>query len=310
MSGGLVALFDDVAALAKLAAASVDDVGAAAGRASSKAAGVIIDDAAVTPRYVDGLDPSRELAIIKRIAKGSIRNKLIIILPVILLLNAFLPQLLTPLLMLGGTYLCFEGAEKIWHALHPHHGIPDQPQAVQSVVDENTVVSGAVRTDLILSAEIMVISLYEVAAEAFWTQAAVLVVVAFAITALVYGAVGLIVRMDDIGLSLTQRSGRFTQRSGFLLVKAMPKVMGALSTIGVVAMLWVGGHIVLNGTHELGWHWLYERVHDAEHWVAHLTNFADGVWTWLINTLASAAFGLLIGALVVAVVNGIKLLRR
>ncbi len=309
MAGGLVALLDDVAALARLAAASIDDVAAGAGKASVKAAGVVVDDAAVTPRYVHGVDPKRELSIIGRIAKGSLRNKLLFILPGLLLLSQFLPWVLTPLLMLGGTYLCFEGAEKIWHLLHPHHEKKEEPSSSQGPEAEQQVVSGAIRTDFILSTEIMVISLNEVAGESFWSRAIILVVVALGITALVYGAVALIVRMDDVGVSLAARSSAAAKRTGTLLVKAMPKVLSALATIGIVAMLWVGGHILLVGTDDLGWHWLYGKVHDLEHWVADIMPFADGAFEWVANTAVSAFVGLLVGAVVVAVVNGIRRVR-
>ncbi len=300
MAGGLVALFDDVAVLARAAAASVDDVGAAAGRASVKAAGVVVDDTAVTPQYVHGLAAERELPIIRKIALGSLRNKLLIILPAILLLSQFLPFLLTPILMVGGAYLCYEGAEKIWHRLTGHH---DEHAAVEEVPDEKTIVSGAVRTDFILSAEIMVISLNEVAAEAFVSRAVILAVVALGITVLVYGVVGLIVKMDDVGLSLSQRSGKGVSRFGHGLVKAMPRLLSALTVIGTVAMLWVGGHILLVGTDELGLHFLYETVHHLEEAAHEATGALGGVVGWLVNTLGSALLGLVVGALVVVVMN-------
>ncbi len=309
MAGGLFALLDDVAALARLAAASVDDVAAAAGRASAKAAGVIVDDAAVTPRYVDGLEPNRELSIIGRIAKGSIRNKLVFILPALLLLSQFLPMLLTPLLMLGGTYLCFEGVEKLWHAIHPAHEASSEPASAQGPEAEQQIVSSATRTDFILSAEIMVIALNEVAEEPLLSRAVILAIVAVLITVLVYGVVGLIVRMDDFGLKLAGRTSAFSRKSGMLLVKAMPKVMATLSVIGIAAMLWVGGHILLAGTDDLGWHWLYGRVHDLEHWIEHVMPFADDAFAWVANTLASAVLGLVVGTIVVLVVNGIRRLR-
>ncbi len=305
-----MALLDDVAALARLAAASIDDVAAGAGKASAKAAGVVVDDAAVTPRYVHGVDPKRELSIIARIAKGSLRNKLLFILPGLLLLSQFLPWVLTPLLMVGGAYLCFEGAEKIWHVLHPHHDKPEEPASAHGPEAEKQVVSGAIRTDFILSTEIMVISLNEVADEGFWARAIILVIVALGITALVYGVVALIVRMDDVGVSLAERTSTLAQRTGQLLVKAMPKVLSALAVIGIAAMLWVGGHILLVGTDDLGWHWLYGRVHDLEHWVADVMPFADGAFEWVANTAVSALLGLLVGAVVVVLVNGVKRLRR
>jgi predicted DNA repair protein MutK len=303
MAGGLVALLDDIAALAKLAAASVDDVGAAAGRASAKAAGVVVDDTAVTPRYVHGFEPERELPIIKRIAIGSLRNKLLIILPVALLLSQFIPWLLTPILMVGGTYLCYEGAEKIWEKVSGHHEEHEgEPAASVGPEQEKAMVSGAIRTDFILSAEIMVIALNEVADEPFVSRAIILAVVAVGITLLVYGVVGLIVKMDDIGLHLAERDSGAAQAVGRFLVRGMPKLLAVLSTVGIVAMLWVGGHILLVGVDELGWHGPYELVHhleEAVHGVAGLGGFL----AWLANTLASALIGLVVGAVVVAVMH-------
>ena len=301
MAGGLVALLDDVAVLAKAAAASVDDIGLAAGRASAKAAGVVVDDTAVTPQYVHGLAAERELPIIRRIAFGSLRNKLLIILPAILLLSQFLPFLLTPILMIGGAYLCYEGAEKIWHRVSGH----DAPHAEDALAppDEKTIVAGAVRTDFILSAEIMVISLNEVASESFVSRAVILVVVALGITVLVYGVVGLIVKMDDAGLSLSQRPSKAVARFGRGLVKAMPRLLSALTVIGTVAMLWVGGHILLVGADELGLHVLYETVHHLEEAAHEATGALGGVVGWLVNTLASALLGLVVGALVVLLMS-------
>jgi hypothetical protein len=300
VSGGIVALLDDVAAMAKLAAASVDDIGAAAGRASAKAAGVVVDDTAVTPRYVHGFTADRELPMIKRIAVGSLRNKLLVILPVILLLSQFVPWLLTPILMIGGAYLCFEGAEKIYEKVTGHHAEhEDQPAALQGADQEKVMVKGAIRTDFILSAEIMVISLNEVADEGLVSRAVILIVVAIGITLLVYGVVGLIVKMDDVGLHLSERNSATARKVGLLLVRGMPKLLALLSTVGVVAMLWVGGHILLVGTDDLGWHGPYALVHAAEEAVPAV----GGVLTWLVNTLASAVIGLVVGALVVAVMH-------
>ncbi|KAA1423900.1 DUF808 domain-containing protein [Mumia zhuanghuii] len=302
MSVGLAALLDDVAALARLAAASVDDVGAAAGRASAKAAGVVVDDAAVTPRYVQGLSPKRELSVIGRIAKGSLRNKLLIILPAALLLSQFLPWLLTPILMVGGTYLCYEGAEKLWEKVSGHHA-PEKPSTAEGADQEKTVVSGAIRTDFILSAEIMVIALNEVADEPFVSRAIILIVVALGITALVYGVVALIVKMDDIGLALAQRTSAASRAVGNGLVKAMPVVLATLSAVGVVAMLWVGGHILLVGADELGLHAPYELVHHLEEAVHDAVAGAGAALGWLVNTIASAIIGLVVGAIVVAVMH-------
>ncbi|BBX17696.1 ABC transporter [Mycolicibacterium duvalii] len=301
MSAGLFALLDDVAMLARLAAASVDDIGAAAGRATAKAAGVVIDDTAVTPQYVHGIAAERELPIIKRIAIGSLRNKLVFILPAALLLSQFLPWLLTPILMLGATYLCYEGAEKVWGRITGHDAHA-APVAMVGPDAERQMTSGAIRTDFILSAEIMVIALDEVADQSFFPRLIILVVVAFVITAVVYGVVAGIVKMDDIGLSLAQRSSTFVQKVGRGLVKGMPKLLSALAVIGTVAMLWVGGHILLVGTDELGWHWPYSMVHHAEDAVHHVAA-VGGVLGWLVNTAASAVIGLIVGAIVVAVMH-------
>lgn len=318
MSGGLFALLDDVAVLAKAAAASVDDIGAAAARASVKATGVVVDDTAVTPRYVHGLAADRELPIIKKIARGSLRNKLLVILPVALILSQFLPVALTPILMLGGTYLCYEGAEKVWELVsghgeagHSEVGPDDAGQAggagnaqpEPAAVSESEIIANAVRTDLILSAEIMVIALNEVASESFLSRTLILVVVALLITALVYGVVALIVKMDDVGLSLAERRNGLAATIGRGLVAGMPVVLSTLSTVGIVAMLWVGGHIILVGLDDLGVHGIYAVVHHAEEAVAHATGPLGGVLGWLTNTALSAVAGLVIGAVVVGVLH-------
>jgi predicted DNA repair protein MutK len=303
MAGGLAALLDDIAAFAKLAAASVDDVGAAAGRASVKAAGVVVDDTAVTPSYVHGFTPERELPIIRKIAVGSLRNKVLIILPVALVLSQFLPWLLTPILMIGGTYLAFEGAEKLYEALTGHHEEKRTvPAAAVGEDTEKTMVSGAIRTDFILSAEIMVIALNEVAEEPLPSRAAILLVVAVVITALVYGVVALIVKADDVGLRLAERRSGAVAALGRGLVRAMPRVLTVLSTVGIVAMLWVGGHILLVGVDELGWHAPYELVHHLEEALAGVAG-VGGFLAWLGGTLASALAGALVGGVVVAVAH-------
>ena len=297
MSGGLAALLDDIAAIAKLAAASLDDVGAAAGRASVKAAGVVVDDTAVTPRYVQGFTPDRELPIIKKIALGSIRNKLVFILPAIMLLSQFLPWALTPLLMLGGTYLCVEGAEKIWEKLSGHDAGEAEPALVQGGDHEKVMVAGAIRTDFILSAEIMVIALNEVAGEPFLSRLLILIAVAIAITLGVYGFVGLIVKMDDIGLALSRRSSGVARTIGRGLVAAMPLLIRWLAIIGTVAMLWVGGHILLVGADTLGWHAPYALVHPAAE------AMPNAVLAWLVNTGLSAVAGALVGAVIVLIMH-------
>ncbi len=301
MAGGLVGLLDDVAALAKLAAASIDDVGAAAGRASVKAAGVVVDDTAVTPGYVRGLAAERELPIIRQIATGSLRNKLLFILPVAILLSEVAPTLVELILMAGGAFLCYEGAHKIVHALAGDDHDHDVPVTMLGPEAEKATVAGAIRTDFILSAEIMVISLKEVIDEPFLTRAAILAVVALLITVVVYGIVAAIVKMDDVGLVLTRRPQQRVQRTGRALVRAMPVVMRWLSTIGIAAMLWVGGHILLVGADELGWHGPYDVVHNLEE-VAHDTGALSGVLEWLVNTAASAVVGLAVGLVVTAVV--------
>lgn len=295
---------DDVAALVKLTAASLDDIAAAAGKAGSKSLGVVVDDTAVTPRYVQGVTAERELPIIRRIALGSLRNKLLIILPVALLLSQFLPWLLTPILMLGGAYLCFEGAEKVWEIVGSHDGERhDLPVAAQGPEQENTMVRGAIRTDFILSAEIMVIALNEVAEEPLVTRGIVLALVGVVITVLVYGVVAVIVKMDDVGLYLAQRDSAALRRIGRALVRAMPVLLRVLSAVGIAAMLWVGGHILLVGMDELGWSWLYEAVHHAEEAVSGALPAIAGAAGWLTNTVSSAVLGLAVGALIVAALH-------
>ena len=303
MSAGLAALLDDVAVLARAAAASVDDVAAGAGRASMKAAGVIVDDAAVTPRYVQGFQPERELPMIRRIAVGSLRNKLLLILPAALLLSELLPWLLTPILMIGGAYLCYEGAEKLWEMVSPHHPDAETTASAQGPESEEALVGGAIRTDFILSAEIMVIALNEVTDEPLVSRALILIAVALAITAGVYGAVGVIVKMDDVGLRLAQTRDGAAASVGRGLVRGMPVVLSVLSKVGIAAMLWVGGHILLVGLDELGLSWPYDEVHHAEEDVHDALGAVGGVGAWLTNTLASAVLGLVVGAIVVAVMH-------
>ena len=300
MAGGLVGLLDDVAALAKLAAASIDDVGAAAGRASMKAAGVVVDDTAVTPGYVRGLAAERELPIVWKIATGSLRNKLLFILPVAILLSQVAPLLVEIILMAGGAFLCYEGAHKIVGALRGNDHDHDVPVATLGPEAEQATVAGAIRTDFILSAEIMVISLKEVLDEPFVSRAIILIVVAILITVVVYGLVAALVKMDDVGLSLATRTSQSAQRVGRFLVRAMPVILRGLSTIGIAAMLWVGGHILLVGADELGWHAPYAVVHHLEEAV-HNTGAISGVLEWIVNTAASAVVGLAVGLLVTAV---------
>ena len=310
MAGGLFALLDDVAALARIAAASVDDVGAAAGRASAKAAGVVVDDTAVTPQYLHGSAADRELPIIKKITIGSLRNKLVFILPAALLLSEFLPQALPVLLILGGTYLAYEGAHKVWEKVSGHGNEAEAELGEQGELTpehEQRTVTNAIRTDFILSAEIMVIALNEVVDSqpdaGFLMRAVVLAVVAVFITALVYGVVALIVKMDDIGLALAERPSAAAQRVGRGLVTAMPRLLTVISVVGTGAMLWVGGHILLVSSHELGWHAPYDLVHHWEEAVHEAVGGVGAALAWLVNTLASAVIGLVVGALVVAVMQ-------
>lgn len=294
MPSGLIALLDDVAGIAKLAAASIDDVGAASGKAAAKAAGVVIDDAAVTPKYVTGLSPSRELPIIGKIAIGSVRNKLLLILPIALLLTSFAPWAITPILMCGGAYLCFEGAEKLIEALggQDHAAAPIEGDAADV---EKATISGAVRTDLILSAEIMTIALNDVSDAPLLTQAGVLIVVGLAMTVAVYGVVGLIVKMDDIGLHMAERSSTASRTVGRLLVKGMPVVLSSLTVIGTVAMLWVGGGILLHGSHTLGLSWPAEPVEHLSHAIAEALGAIGPLAGWLTTAVLSSAVGVVVG---------------
>jgi predicted DNA repair protein MutK len=298
MPGGLVALLDDIAALARLAAASVDDVAAAAGKAGTKTLGVVIDDAAVTPGYVVGLSPARELPIIWKITLGSLRNKLLFILPVALLLSAFAPWALTPILMLGGLYLSFEGAEKILKAVQGRQAIAEVAAIADPVVLEARQVSGAIRTDLILSSEIMVITLNELSGSPLLTQAGVLALVGAAVTVGVYGVVGLIVKMDDIGLHLA-RSGGAAAGFGRGLVAAMPLLLQTLSVIGTGAMLWVGGGILIHGFAQFG-------VTAPEHVIHALAVGVGrglGVVEWAVGALGGALVGLAAGATVAGLLH-------
>jgi predicted DNA repair protein MutK len=304
MASGLAALLDDVAAIARLAAASLDDVSAAAGKASMKAAGVVIDDTAVTPTYVTGFSPERELPMIWRIALGSLRNKLLILLPAALLLSAFLPVAITPLLMVGGAFLCFEGAEKILEILRGGHGEEEIADEGDPAHLEQAKVSGAIRTDLILSAEIMAIALSDVASRPIMTQAIVLIVVSLFVTGGVYGAVALIVKLDDIGLHFTKSGSAAIQKLGRGLVRAMPMVLGFLETVGMAAMLWVGGGIILHGLDGTPLTALPHAVHAASEAVSHA-----GIVVWAIGALLSAIFGFLIGLVVVAGVHAVAKVR-
>ncbi len=304
MPSGLVALLDDVSIIARTAAASVDDIAAAAGRAGTKTAGVVIDDAAVTPSYVTGLSPARELPIIWKITKGSLFNKLIILLPGAILLSEFLPSLIIWILMLGGAFLCYEGAEKVMEKLGgAKHGKTVDDEITDPVAFENQRVAGAIRTDLILSAEIMAITLNELDLDVWWERAIALGIVAIAVTVAVYGAVALIVKMDDVGLHLTKKDSTAAQKIGHLLVNSVPKLLIALSFIGTIAMLWVGGGIIIHGTHEVGLHLFYDIAHGAEAAVSGGSGSMGGILGWFTYAGISAVLGLALGAVIAFVLH-------
>lgn len=304
MASGLVALLDDVAAIAKLAATTLDDVTAAAGKAGAKAAGVVIDDTAVTPRYVVGLTPDRELPIIGKIALGSMRNKLLILLPAALLLSAFAPWAITPLLMAGGAFLCFEATEKVIEALaHSDHTVEEIAGIDDPKELEERQVGGAIRTDFILSAEIMAIALGQIPEQSLTMQGIILAAVAIAITIGVYGVVALIVKMDDVGLHMAQRKLASTRAVGRALVAGMPPLLSALSVIGTAAMVWVGGGIIVHGLDHYGLKMIPQLVHGVEHWAAGLIPAAPAIAGWLGMALASAVVGLAVGAVIVALLH-------
>lgn len=299
MAGGLFALLDDVALIARSAASSVDDVAALAGKTSVKAAGVVVDDAAVTPQYVEGIKPQRELPMIWRITKGSLINKLVIILPIAMILSWIAPWALTPILMCGGTYLCFEGAEKILHHLLPHREKETESVQEKGADAEDSLVKSAITTDLILSSEIMVISLNEVIDQPFWMRLGALIFVGIILTLGVYGAVGLLVKMDDIGMALNERhNGKSTV--GNALVKGMPIVLDIIGVIGTAAMLWVGGHIVVKGLHEFGMNQPHEFI------VSVTEKISNGALAWLAETGMSMVCGLVLGTVIATIVMAVK----
>jgi uncharacterized protein len=307
MPSGLVALLDDVAVIARTAAASVDDIALAASKAGTKTAGVVIDDAAVTPSYVTGLSPSRELPIIWSITKGSLFNKLIILLPGAILLSEFLPWLIIWILMLGGAFLCYEGAEKVMEKLGgAKHGKTVEDEITDPETFEKQRIAGAVRTDLILSAEIMAITLSELDLPTWWERGLALALVAFVVTVAVYGSVALIVKMDDAGLKMLRDSEvTNVRRFGVFLLRAMPKLLIALSFIGTIAMLWVGGGIIVHGTHEVGFHLLYDIAHGAEYAVAGVTGALSGIAGWVTYAAISGVIGLALGAAIAFLLHNV-----
>ena len=281
MSVGLFALLKDVSLMAKAAAASLDDVAAASLKATSKAAGVVIDDAAVTPKYVVGFAAERELPIIRAIALGSLKNKFFYILPTALVLGFFIPWLIHPILLIGGLYLSYEGAEKILSFLKGE-------ASEEKIKDEKETIKSATRTDFILSAEIMALALSTVQEMSITNQFLTLSVVAFVITFLVYGSVALIVKADDYGILLirTAKAPRF----GKLIVKFMPYFLRFLTVVGTLAMLWVGGSIISHSIEYMGVH-----THaDFLHAMLDITGFV-GFMKWLVETLLYACLGLIIG---------------
>jgi predicted DNA repair protein MutK len=304
MSIGLIALLDDVAALAKVAAASLDDVAGHAAKAGAKAAGVVIDDTAVTPRYVTGFSAARELPIIGKIAAGSLKNKLLYLLPAALVLSLAAPWAITPLLMIGGAYLCYEGVEKIYQSILPHaaqgHEAKLESVALDAATLEDEKVAGAIKTDFILSAEIMAITLATVPDAGLFTQASVLGLVGIGITLAVYGVVALIVKADDVGLALARSErppplGRLIRLAGRLLVHGTTYLLSALGVIGTAAMIWVGGGIILHALEGYGLGWLSHLIHDAAAFVAGLLPAAGPVLAWLVEATAAGLVGIAVG---------------
>ena len=306
MSVGLIAILDRVAGMAKVAAASLDDLALQAAKAGSKAAGVVIDDAAVTPRYVTGLTPARELPVVWRIAKGSLKNKLLILLPAALALSAFAPWLITPILMAGGAFLAYEGTEKVYEALFPQAAHAHEaktatgPQDAESV--ENERVAGAIRTDLILSGEIMAIALAAIPTANFWQQAAILFMVGLGITVVVYGAVALIVKADDAGMALAAGRSSAVAAFGRGLVRVVPVMLKTLSIVGTAAMIWVGGGIILHAFEHYGWlAGATHAVHAASVAAAKALPAIGGLAAWAVTALASGVIGLVLGAILIPV---------
>lgn len=296
----LLALLDDIATV-------LDDVAVMTKVAAKKTAGVLGDDLALNAQQVQGIRAERELPVVWAVAKGSAFNKLILV-PAALLISAFVPWLIVPLLMIGGAYLCFEGFEKLAHKfLHSkeeeseHHKELIEAVAnpgVDMVAFEKEKIKGAVRTDFILSAEIIVIALGSVAAATFAKQAAVVVSIAVLMTVGVYGFVALIVKLDDIGMHLCKKPNPVAQFSGNFLLAAAPRLMKLLSVLGTAAMFMVGGGIV---THSI------PVIH---HWIEHAAAATEPVG-WLTSSVLNGVAGVVIGALVLAVVSLVgKLFRK
>ena len=312
MSVGLIALLDDIAAIAKVAAASLDDVLSQSAKAGAKAAGVVIDDTAVTPGYVIGFAAKRELPIVGKIAAGSLRNKLLILLPVALALSYFLPWAITPLLMFGGAYLCYEGVEKVFEAIMPHHAHRHEADlgtvALQAQTLEDQKVASAIKTDFILSAEIMAITLAALPAGSILMQASVLALVGIGITVGVYGVVALIVKADDAGVALARNDNVSAIASigrglGHALVRGMPIFLIFLSAVGTAAMIWVGGGIILHGIEVYGPPSVRHGVHAATDAAAHALPAVAGLLRWLVEATISGVIGLVVGAASIPVIG-------
>lgn len=313
----IAALLDDVALMSKTAAgkstAILDDVATQTKVAMQSTAGVLGDDLALNAEQVSGVRANRELPVVWAVAKGSLKNKAILV-PAALLISAFVPWLITPLLMVGGAFLCFEGVEKILEMLHKRqqHGVQDvvhdaqvaaekgvapssvlaaRAKAMDPVAYEKAKVAGAVRTDFILSAEIMAIALGTVSSKPLWEQAAVLVAVAIGITVFVYGIVACIVRMDDVGEWLKRRSGALQQALGRSLIAATPWLMRGLSIVGTAAMFLVGGSLLVHG------------VAPIEHWLQTQIAPIGGAVAATVPLLVHVGVGAVVGGLVVVAVS-------
>jgi len=304
----IATVLDDVAVMTKVAArksaAMADDVATLTKVSAQKTAGVLGDDLALNAQQVTGVSANREIPVVWAVAKGSLLNKAILV-PAALAISAFAPWAVTPLLMAGGAFLCFEGFEKVAHKLL-HPGEPDAHEAdlkaaladphVDLAALEKDKVKGAVRTDFILSAEIIAITLGAVAQADFWTRLAVLAGIAVIMTAGVYGLVGGIVKLDDLGLWLSRRAGALARSAGRGILALAPWLMKGLSIAGTAAMFLVGGGIVAHGAP-----WLHHLVQD---WAA-----GAGGAGWLVEALCNAAVGVVTGGVVVGVVTLVKKLR-
>jgi len=306
VSIGLIALLDDIAGLAKVAAASLDDIAGQAMKAGAKAAGAVIDDAAVTPKYVDGFSSERELPIVGKIAWGSIKNKLIFLLPAALILTWIAPWLITPLLMIGGAYLCYEGAEKVYEAVVPHdahaHEASLEPAALNPTSLEDQKVAGAIKTDFILSAEIMTIALSAIETHNIWQEAIILAVVAFGITAAVYGSVALIVKADDVGLHIAKNGRTGAGRAfGRGVVQFMPVFMKVLGVVGTAAMIWVGGGIMTHGLAEFGFSAPEHFIEGLAEGAAHAVPAIGGLMHFLVVAAIDGVIGIVLGLLLIPV---------